>query len=178
MCRHNAILMEEPGLRLTFLLLACFSLSSATAATQWRAHYVPINGPWGGLAQGLAVDSSGNIFVSATAESSGESQTCLFKLDAQGNLRGEICFGSQASSAVAVGPDGNPVVAGHTYFAGSVQLVSPLISQTGSEAGYVIKFNSDLTAIIFSTLVGGTTGGSLGGGTVVSALALDQAGNI
>jgi uncharacterized protein (TIGR03437 family) len=178
--RHDAILKEEPGLRLTFVLLTWFSLSSATAATQWIAHYVPVGGPSGGLAQGLAVDSSGNIFVSAIAESSGRAQTCLFKLDAQGNLRGEICFGFQAaSSAVAVGPDGNPVVAGITYFPGSVKLVSPLISQTfSSEAGYVIKFNSDLTAIIFSTLVGGTTAGSLGAGTVVSALALDQAGNI
>jgi len=59
-----------------------------------------------------------------------------------------------------------------------MQLVSPLISQTGSEAGYVIKFDSELTGIIFSTLVGGTTGSTVGGGTNLSALAIDQTGNI
>ncbi len=163
-------------MRLTFVLL--LSLSSAAAAAQWSARYAPVNGPSGGFAQGLAVDSSGNIFVSATAQSSGQAQACLFKLDARGNLRGEICFGPQDSAAVAVGPDGNPVVAGITYLPGSLKLVSPLISQTGPEAGYVIKFNSALTGIMFSTLVGGTTAGSVGAGTIVSALALDPAGNI
>ncbi len=99
-------------MRLTFVLLASFSLSFALTATQWRAHYLPVNGPWGGFAQGLAVDSSGNIFVTGTAASSGQTQTCLFKLDAQGNLRGKICFGTQVFAVVAVGPDGKPVAAG------------------------------------------------------------------
>src|ERR1700678_1208646 len=131
-------------LRLTVVLLTCFSLSSATASAQWIAHYVPISGPWGGFAQGLAVDSAGNIFVSGTAESSRQSQTCLFELDAQGNLRGEICFGTQASAAVAVVSDGNPVVAGSTYFPGAISIApgqtpisAPQVQYSGDAPGLV-----------------------------------------
>ena len=168
--------------RLTIFLFTCLSASSAVAAMPWIAHYVPVGAPGSqrssGFAQGLAVDSSGNVFVAAGGESSGQAQTCVFKLDPQGDLRGQVCFANGGSATVAVDPEGNPVIAGTTNSPGSLELVSPLISQTGPEAGYVIKFNSELTGIIFSTLVGGTIAGSIGAGTTVSALAIDQAGNI
>lgn len=169
-------------MRLSIFCFTCFSVSSAFAAAPWIAHYVPVGAPGSlqssGFAQALAVDSSGNVFVASGGESSGQPQTCVFKLDPQGNLRGQICFPNDGSAMVAVDPHGNPVIAGTTNSPASLKLVSPLISQTGSEAGYVVKFNSDLTATIFSTLVGGTTASSIGAGTTVSALAIDQVGNI
>jgi hypothetical protein len=65
-------------------------------------------------------------------------------LDAQGNLRGEICFGTQASAAVAVGSDGNPVVAGSTYFPGAISIApgqtpisAPQVQYSGDAPGLV-----------------------------------------
>ncbi len=172
----------ETAMRPTVLLFACFSVSSAFAASSWVAHYVPVGAPGsarsGGFAQGLAVDSSGNVFAATNGESSGQPQTCVFRLNPQGSPQGQFCFANAGTAAVAVGPDGNPVIAGTAYVAGLLQLVSPLISQSGSEAGYVVKLKSDLSGIIFSTLVGGTTASSVGAGTNVSAVTTDQAGNI
>jgi uncharacterized protein (TIGR03437 family) len=170
-------------MRPTVLLFTCFSLSSA-AATSWVAHYVPVGAPGSarssGFAQGLAVDSSGNVFVAASGESSGQPQTCVFKLNPQGIPQGQFCFANAyiTAAVVAVGPDGNPVIAGTVSPPASLQLVFPLISQTDSEAGYVIKLKSDLSGIVFSTLVGGTTYSSVGAGTTLTALTIDQAGNI
>jgi uncharacterized protein (TIGR03437 family) len=105
---------------------------------------------------------------------------CIFKLNPLGNLIGQFCFGDSGgnSGSVAIGPDGNPVLVGITYSSASLQLISPLIPKASSEAGYVIKFKSDLTGIIFSTLVGGTMPGSIGSGTTISALTIDQTGKI
>lgn len=170
-------------MRLTFPACICFFASSAIAATQWSAHYVPAGAPGStrssGSAQALAVDPSGNVFVAVNGESSGQPRTCLFKLSPQGNQLAQLCFTSSVTSlTLAVGPDGNPVIAGTVDPASSIQLVSPLISQTNSQAAYVTKFNSSLTQIIFSTLLGGATAGSQGSGTNASALTIDQAGNI
>jgi uncharacterized protein (TIGR03437 family) len=173
----------ERGLRLTFVFLTCFSLSAAVAAPPWIAHYVPVGAPGSqtssGAAQALAVDSSGDIFVVAGTESSDQPQTCVFKLDPQGNQQAQVCFATGGSvTAAAADLQGNLVIAGTTSAPASLQLVSPLISNTGPEAGFIVKLNSQLTQTIFSTLLGGTTAGSIGQGTTVQALALDPSGNI
>lgn len=115
----------------------------------------------------MAADSSGNVFVAAT---SATGQTCLFKLDPQGNLLAQTCIDGLPAALIAVGPDGNPVVAGTASAPGSVTLVSPLNSQTGS--GYVVKFKADLSGIVFSTLFGGSAN------TTLSALTISRTGDI
>ncbi len=117
--------------------------------------------------------------MAAGNQSPGQPQTCVFKLDPQGNQQAQICFATGGYvTGAAADAQGNLVIAGTTSSPASLQLVSPLISNTGSEAGFIIKFNSKLTQIIFSTLLGGTTAGSIGVGTTVQALALDPSGNI
>ncbi len=167
-------------MRLTCVFLTWCSLSSAIAATPWIAHYVPEGAPGSekssGAAQVLAVDSSGDIFVAVESESSGQ---CVFKLDPQGNQQSQVCLATGGNvTAAAVDSAGNLIIAGITYNPGLVQLVSPLISNTGPGSGFIIKLNSQLTQTIFSTLLGGTTAGSIGQGTSVQALALDPSGNI
>lgn len=173
-----------PGARLAIFCLAGFAVSPAGAATSWIAHYVPVGAPGStrssGSAQRVAVDAAGNVFVVSNGESSGQPQTCVFKLNPQGTQSGQYCFLNSwmEPATVAVGPDGNPVIAETVAPTGSLQLVSPLISQAGPAAGFVMKLKSDLSGIIFSTLLGGTIGGSVGAGTNLSALTTDQNGNI
>src|ERR1017187_8882479 len=161
----------ERGLRLTFAFFTCFSLSAAIAAPPWIAHYVPMGAAHsGGAAQALAVDASGNIFVVVGGVLSGQNQTCVFKLSPQGNQQAQVCFANAGLVAgAAVDPAGNLIIAGSTNTPASLQLVSPLISKTSEQAGFIIKFNSALTGIIFSTLVGGTVGGTIGASTYLSA---------
>jgi hypothetical protein len=166
-------------LRLTFVFLTFFSLSSAFAVTPWVAHYFPVNPPGAvRTAQAVALDASGNIF--AVSQEAGQTQTCVLKLDSKFNQLADVCFatGGLDSIAAAVDPQGNLVVAGDTSATASLQLVSPLISKTVAEAGFIIKLNSQLSGVVFSTLLGGTTAGSLGANTNLSAMVLDQSGNI
>lgn len=157
--------MRQNTLLPRFVFLVCLASSSVVAATSWTARYAP------GSAQGLAVDASGNIFVSASGAAA-TAQSCLLKLDPQGNLLGQTCIDNFAGALVAVGPDGNPILAGTTSSAGSVKLVSPLSSQTAPQQGYVVKFKADLSGMVFATLFGGTAN------TVLSALTVNQQGDI
>lgn len=156
-----------------FVLLAS-PLISAAAQNRWIAHYAPFG--LNGFAQAVAVDASGNIFVAGTSEPSGD--TCVFKMDAEGNVLGNYCANlGEPSVQAAVDPEGNLVLAG-TIAPQYLPLVSPLISNTGPTAGFVMKLDSQLTKILFSTLLGGTEPSPFGQGTLLTALALDSAGNI
>ena len=163
-------------MRLALSLLAFAAVSPVLAATPWIAHFFPVavpGSPGSAVAQPFAVDASGNIFASA--------QGCVFKLDPQGNHLGQLCYapsGLATGGTAAIDAQGNLIIAGTTNSPASLQLVSPLISQTGPEAGFIIKFNSSLTQIVFATLLGGTSAGSIGQGTTLSAMAVDPSGNI
>lgn len=159
-------------------LLMQSTLLAAPSAGPWVAHYVPLS--LADSAEALAADSSGNLFVVASIESSGKPETCAFKMDVSGNTIGRLCFLNSVYGpiGVATDPQGNLVVAGTTLSASTFPLVSPVISHTTPEAGYVMKLDAGLTTIVFSTLIGGTKAGGFGAGTNINALAIDGAGNI
>ena len=74
--------------------------------------------------------------------------------------------------AAAVDPLGNLILAGNTDSV-DFPLVSPLISIAPGQTAFVVKVDSQLRNILFSTLLGGTQGGTYAG-----ALAVDGSGNI
>jgi uncharacterized protein (TIGR03437 family) len=163
------------------IVLAFFpTILPVVAQSSWVARYASFG--LYGAAQAVAVDASGNVFAAGTLEPSGD--TCVYKMDAQGRALGNICYtlGGPSVQAAAVDPEGNLVLAGTTA-PQYLPLVSPLISNTDPRAGFVMKLDSQLTKILFSTLLGGTEPGPYGPGltgigTFLTALALDSAGNI
>ncbi|MEK7750791.1 MAG: SBBP repeat-containing protein, partial [Acidobacteriota bacterium] len=100
-------------------------------------------------AQGVAVDSAGNVFVAGAAQgplpgqvSLGSSDGFVRKYDSNGNELWTRQFGSSTvddASAVAVDPSGGVTVVGRTYGALPGQ-VNP-----GDNDVFVIKFNADGT---------------------------------
>jgi hypothetical protein len=137
----------------------------------------------------VAADAAGNLFiVSNVTTPAGIPQIHIDKVDANGNLLASIEFGGTNASpgfvsslffshdsiaGAAVDPSGNLVIGGST-FASDFPLVSPLFTSIGlGGSGFITKLDSQLKSIIFSTLLGGTKGT-----TGISALALDQSGNI
>jgi uncharacterized protein (TIGR03437 family) len=151
------------------MLLFILAAASVTAASnQFVARYLPVGAT--GSSDLLAVDASGNFFVVATVvEPSGSPQIRAIKTDPQGNEIASFDFGSGSGdtpSGAAVDPQGNLVIVGTTY-SPNFPLVSPLTSTT-SGGGFVVKLDSQLTKIIFSTLLGDQA----------NAVALDSAGNV
>jgi hypothetical protein len=139
--------------------------------------YLPL--PPGSSSQAVTADSSGNIFVAAyVTEPSGRSEIRVVKVDQHGNNLASIDLGGSARNAIgglALDSTGNVVVVGSTNST-DFPLTSPLVSMTspGQSAGFVVKMDSGLANIVFSTLLGGTKGG----GTNAGAVAVDSSGNI
>jgi uncharacterized protein (TIGR03437 family) len=159
------------------LFLILIAASVAGASNQFVARYVPIGAS--GSADLLAVDASGNFFIVANVqEPSGRPQIRAVKADPQGNVLASFDFGGSsdsfqdAPSGAAVDPQGNLVIVGTTA-SPDFPLVSPLISKVSTPAGFVVKLDSQLTKILFSTLLGGSQGSSS-----ANAVVLDTAGNI
>jgi hypothetical protein len=165
------------------LFLILIAASVTAASNQFVARYVPIG--TSGSADLLAVDASGNFFIVANVqEFSGRPQIRAIKTDPQGNEIASFDFGGSsdtfpdAPSGAAVDPQGNLVIVGTTA-SPDFPLVSPLISMTSAQAGFIVKLDSQLTKILFSTRLGGSQGPSpANGSTSANAVALDTAGNI
>ena len=154
-----------------------FAAIVTATPNQFVARYVPVG--VSGSADLLAVDASGNFFIVATVqEPSGRPQIRAIKTDPQGNQLASFDFGGSsntfpdAPTGAAVDSQGNLVIAGTTD-SQDFPLVSPLISRTNPQAGFIVKLNSQLTAILFSTRLGGGQGV-----TSANSVALDSAGNI
>ncbi|MCU1260159.1 MAG: hypothetical protein JWO80_3044 [Bryobacterales bacterium] len=165
-----------------FILISAAVFGSA-APNQFTARYLPIGTQSQALA--LASDSSGNLFtVSTVLAVSGRNQIRVIKTDAQGNSLASLDFGGTSShlpdvpSGAVVDPQGNLVIVGTTT-SSDFPLVSPLFSKTTTQAGFIVKLDSQLKQIVFSTRLGGTQGGVPNqGGTSAKAVAVDSTGNI
>ncbi len=154
------------------LFLTLIEVSATAAPSQFVARYLPIG--TSGSATSLAVDASTNLFVVATVdEPSGQQQIRAIKTDAQGNQLATFDFGSGSDvpAGAAVDPQGNLVIVGTTY-AESFPLASPASLTINYQAGFIAKLDSQLTKILFSTVLGGSQGLLALG----NALALDTAG--
>ena len=155
----------------------------AVAASHFLTHYLDVGSQ--PQARLLAADGAGNLFVVAmVTEPSGRPQIRVIKTDPQGNAVAQMDFGGSLvpspdiARGAAVDPEGNVVIVGTTA-SPDFPLVSPLISRTTSSAAFVVKVDSQLQRILFSTRLGGTKGGGpQKGETSASAVAVDSAGAI
>ncbi len=155
---------------LPFILIAA---SDAAAPNLFVARYVPIG--TSGSTSLLTVDASGNFFIVGTVTGpSGRPQIRVIKTDSQGSVLASFDFGGSSDNgpdtptAAAVDPQGNLVIVGTTN-SQDFPLVGPPISKIGG-GGFIMKLDSRLTQIMFSTLLGGTS--------AINAVALDADGNI
>jgi hypothetical protein len=155
-------------------LLAILGLAlPAAGATHVLLRYLDIGEQ--GTVQALAADAAGNIFAAATvAHPPGGSALRVIKTDANGLPLASFEFPAAPAVAgvggAAVDAQGNLVMVGQAY--SGFPLVSslyPPVSGNGS-AAFVIKLDSQLHGILFSTL--------LPSPSAASAVALDAAGNI
>jgi hypothetical protein len=163
--------------RVGFFLAFVLALPAVAICAAAHAGITYLDVPGSAQPAPLAADGSGNLFIAANVvEPSGQQQLRILKMDRHGVILASVDLGSRDSdaiSAAAADPDGNLVLVGSTS-SPDFPLVSPLISKTSESSAFIIKFDSGLHNILFSTLLGGTQGG----GTSGPALALDANGNI
>lgn len=157
-----------------FLLLLAVPIVAFGVPAHAVATYLDL--PDGAQSYVLATDKSGNLFVVSTvSELSGRLGSRITKTNPLGATLATMDFGAGYGEivAAAVDPAGNLVLAGGTTGSVDFPLVSPLISNASGQAAFVVKVDSQLQNILFSTLLGGTQGG-----TYADALAFDGSGNI
>jgi uncharacterized protein (TIGR03437 family) len=162
------------------VLLLALTAILAAGSDQFVTRYVPVG--TSGSAKLLAVDSSGNFFIVAVVEEpSGRPQIRAIKTDPQGNVLASFDFGGSlqsypdSPSGVAIDPQGDLVIVGTTDSA-DFPLVTPLVSKPALPAGFVVKLDSELTEIVYSTLLGGTQASNFVE-TRANAVAVDAAGD-
>jgi len=159
--RNLQSLISNPNLKLGatlmrnsvrgLLLFVSVVVSVTAGSNQFVARYLQVGAA--GSTDLLAVDASGNFFIVGTVqEPSGLPQIRAIKTDPQGNAIASFDFGggSDFPSGAVVDPQGNLVIVGTTY-SQDFPLVSPLISTTTGQAGFVVQLDAQLTKIVFST---------------------------
>ncbi len=139
-----------------FLMLSLISTVAVASPNQVIARYVDIGVQ--GKSQVLTADSSGNLFiVSQIIAPSGRMAIRATKTDPQGNTLASFDLPENVSAFPAgagTDPQGNLVVAGNLVSSGN----------------FVVKINSQLDQVLFSTQVSGIIS--------LQALAVDAGGNI
>ena len=168
-------------MRLNRILLLLLFAIVGNAGTPYQAmiHYPDL--PTGTIPHALVADADGNLFIVANiVNSAGRPQIQVQKTDSNGSALASLEFGgsvtgaglSDAIAGAAIDLKGNLVIAGSTS-SPDFPLVAPLTAKTGESAAFIVKIDSQLKNILFSTKLGGAQGG-----TSATALALDPAGNI
>jgi uncharacterized protein (TIGR03437 family) len=162
---------------LTFLPAFQFVLS---AATPYHAvlHYTDL--PDGARPQKLVAGAPGSLFIiSQIKQATGLLQIHVQKTDAAGNTLASFDFGGSNTSGfgdsvsgAVLDQKGNLIIVGSTS-APDFPLVAPLTQSAHGNAAFITKIDSQLKNILFSTRLGGTQGGTSGGG-----VAVDSAGNL
>jgi uncharacterized protein (TIGR03437 family) len=129
----------------------------------------------GAVTNVFAADSAGDLFVVSTGtDLAGNRNFRIVKSDPQGATLAEMDFGgpSDLIVAAAVDPAGDLILAGNTLSPG-FPFVQPLFATIHGETGFIVKLDSQLQSILFSTLLTGSSAS-----TLIYALALDAKGNI
>jgi uncharacterized protein (TIGR03437 family) len=157
---------------LCFVLLSSFPVTWG-ASRQAIVSYLSV--PDGAVTNVLATDRAGDLFVVSTgADLSGNHNFRIVKSDPHAATLAEMDFGGPSDTivAAAVDPAGNLILAGYTYSV-DFPLVQPLMATVHGQTGFIVKLDSQLQSILFSTLL---TGSSTS--TLIYALALDAKGDI
>jgi uncharacterized protein (TIGR03437 family) len=125
-----------------------------------------------GVAIALAADGAGNLFtVSAFQDESGQPQIRVIKTDPNGAPLAVFSFLGQGPAQAATDAQGNLVLVGSvTTPLANFTLVNPLFPSQNNGGAYVVKMDSQLKGILFSTF--------LNTQSAAKAVALDSAGNI
>jgi uncharacterized protein (TIGR03437 family) len=125
-----------------------------------------------GVASALAADGAGNLFaVSAFQDQSGNSQIRVIKTGPNGAPLAVFNFPGQGPAQAVTDAQGNLVLVGTVNVPlANFPLVKPLFPSVSTGGAYVVKLDSQLQAILFSTF--------LNAQSAANAVALDAAGNI
>jgi uncharacterized protein (TIGR03437 family) len=149
------------------MLPACRPL----AANQILLRYADIGDQ--GSVRAIATDKAGDLFtVSSITDEAGRGLIRVNKLDPGGNAPATFDFpgtGLQQPTAAATDAAGNLIVVGTAESTGFPLVAALFPSVTGSSA-FIVKIDSQLQGIVFSTL--------LFGGSNAMAVTLDATGNI
>ncbi len=123
----------------------------------------------------FGIDNAGNVYgASYVTGLSGATRLRITKSDSHGDTLLATDLDLVVTIAgIAADANSNVILAGTAYSPQDLPLVSPLFPAAGGPAAFVIKFDASLQQILFSTLVGGPSGG-----TYAQALRLDPSGNI
>jgi len=144
--------------------------------------YIVANNFWGG-AMAIAVDSKGNAYITGWATSTGECNAFVTKLNSTGSGLVYSTFlggdGDDDGLDIAVDKSGNAYVTGTTSSA-KFPVVNPVDNTCGpgdenfcpGHDAFVSKINATGTALMFSTYLGGDSGGERG-----YSIAVDANGN-
>ncbi len=137
--------------------------------------------PANALPEALAQDAAGHTFIIGhVLTPTGRQDLFIRKVDSQGKVLAslQVLVNSQAgffadsASGAAVDAAGNLLIVGTSYST-DFPLVTPLEATADSTAAFLMKVDSQLKTILFSTKLGGKQGRNAGSG-----LALDRAGDI
>ncbi len=174
-------LRAREGLRLfTLFLLFALAVPAQTVLRYFN--------DLGFLPSYMTTDANGNVFVAGSIETPSSSgivapayKIIVAKLDRSNNLVYQFVFGGRVSDfaeALALDPSGSVWVVGTTS-SPDFPLVNPVISQIplNQSTGFISKIDPTGTRLQFSTYLGGSSATN-NAFTGISAVALDQAGNV
>ena len=150
---------------------------------------------WGGsgadAGNGIAIDTSGNIYITGATDSSdlptlnafqsnnaGIQDAFVTKFSAAGAVQYSTYIGGLASdvgNAIAVDASGCAYITGGTYSTNFPTVSAVQGSNRGGQDAFVIKLNATGNALVYSTYLGGS-GGSLGAPEMGTGIALDAGG--
>jgi uncharacterized protein (TIGR03437 family) len=163
------------------LFLVTTSNTAAWAANQVLLRNVDIGDQ--GSAQALAADTAANLFtVSTFTDPSGHTAMRVIKTDPKGGALASIDVPLVSTSdvpgygpaAAAVDPSGNLVIVGTLAAVTSapvlLPLVNPLFPSVTAGGAFVMKLDSQLHGLLFSTFISSSSG--------ANAVAVDPAGDI
>jgi len=168
------ILVRSPIFALLFLGIFAAPVS---AASHVNLLYLDFGNdvPQPGLVDVVVSDSSSNLFnVTFVTKISGSSSVRVIKTDPQGNFLAtlDLDIGDpflNGVTAAAADPQGDLILTGFTGAPG-FPLVSPLFPSLTGNGAFVMKLDSNLKGIVFSTL--------LANQSMVGAVTTDASGNI
>ncbi|MGC9948249.1 MAG: hypothetical protein ABSF64_17935 [Bryobacteraceae bacterium] len=147
------------------------SAAGPSTANQILLRYADIGDQ--GFVSALAADKTGDLYVvSNITDEAGRGSIRVNKLDPSGNALATFDFGGsgyQQPIAAATDGQGNLVIVG-TADATGFPIVAPLFPSATGTSAFIVKIDSQLQGIVFSTLLGNQSN--------ANAVTLDATGNI